>query len=415
MDFTRNSQSPVELTYAVEWPRFGPYHIARLLAAKERLYKEKIKLVAIETASTEANYQWDEVKTDHSLHRVVIFKDTDYCMLSPNQIWDGMVDCLDTIRPDVVVVCGYAFPEALASIWWARYNNKGVVLMSDSNSFDAPRTWYREHIKRLILNQCDAALVAGTTAHSYIHNLGMSNEQIFIGLDVIDNQHFGNPRFQGDYYLSWLSKQPFFLCVSRFIEKKNLLNLLFAYANYCREFNNENYWRLVLIGDGPLKPEIEGLRNELDLLNKLILPGFLQYDQLPDIYQSASAFILPSSVEQWGLVANEAMASGLPVMVSRKAGCAVDLVNEGENGWGFDPMDVDQMTTLMLRMHYLPEQQRLIMGYKSKAIIDEWNTDLFSKNLLKSGTLAFNNAFKRNRKNFIALSLIRQIGHNKPL
>ena len=80
------------------------------------------------------------------------------------------------------------------------------------------------------------------------------------------------------------------------------------------------------------------------------MPGFKQYDELPIYYGLAGAFIHASTTEQWGLVVNEAMAAGLPVIVSERCGCAPDLVENGRNGFTFDPYDVDALTHLMLKM-----------------------------------------------------------------
>ena len=70
-------------------------------------------------------------------------------------------------------------------------------------------------------------------------------------------------------------------------------------------------------------------RSALGLDNDVIFPGFIQYDELPAYYGLAKAFIHASTVEQWGLVVNEALAAGLPVLVSERCGCAPDLVREG--------------------------------------------------------------------------------------
>jgi glycosyltransferase involved in cell wall biosynthesis len=85
-------------------------------------------------------------------------------------------------------------------------------------------------------------------------------------------------------------------------------------------------------------------------------------------------------MEQWGLVVNEAMASGLPVLVSKRCGCAADLVQEGGNGWTFDPRNEEEMATLMLKVAS-DEKERLKMGRKSRQIITEWGPARFASGL----------------------------------
>jgi glycosyltransferase involved in cell wall biosynthesis len=107
------------------------------------------------------------------------------------------------------------------------------------------------------------------------------------------------------------------------------------------------------------------------------LVGAKGYAELPSYYSHAGAFIHASTTEQWGLVVNEAMASGLPVLVSNRCGCATDLVKEGVNGWTFDPCNEEQMADLMLRIAG-DEEQRKTMGLRSREIIAEWGPDRFA-------------------------------------
>src|SRR5206468_501416 len=100
------------------------------------------------------------------------------------------------------------------------------------------------------------------------------------------------------------------------------------YARY-RMAAGPGAWSLVVLGDGVLRGDLEQLRTELNLGDHVLFPGFKQYDELPAYYGLATAFIHASMVEPWGLVVNEAMAAGLPVLVSARCGCAWDLVEEG--------------------------------------------------------------------------------------
>ena len=113
------------------------------------------------------------------------------------------------------------------------------------------------------------------------------------------------------------------------------------------------------------------------------MPGFKQYEELPTYYASAGAFIHASTIEQWGLVVNEAMASGLPVLVSNRCGCAKDLVREGVNGFTFDPYNEEQLADLMVRIAS-DEVARYQMGARSREIIAEWGTDRFASGVKAS-------------------------------
>ena len=160
-----------------------------------------------------------------------------------------------------------------------------------------------------------------------------------------------------------------------------------AYARYLEmteklEIGNRKseIWKLVLLGDGPLRESLKSQITTLNLCDHVLLPGFKQYDELPAYFGLAGAFVHASTTEQWGLVVNEAMASGLPVIVSNRCGCAADLVQEGVNGFTFDPCNVEQLANLML----LVSDFRFPIsdfGAASERIISAWGPEHFANGL----------------------------------
>jgi glycosyltransferase involved in cell wall biosynthesis len=177
----------------------------------------------------------------------------------------------------------------------------------------------------------------------------------------------------------------YFLAVNRFIAKKNLTRLLLAYARY-RSQRGEHAWKLVMLGDGPLRESLYEQCRDLQLEKDVLFPGFAQYDLLPAYYGLASAFVHASVVEQWGLVVNEAMAAGLPVIVSNRCGCVPELVSEGRNGFTFDPFDVAELTGLMARVSDHPNLDG--MGEASRTIIGQWSPDRFAEGMLRAAETA---------------------------
>src|SRR4030095_2671554 len=94
---------------------------------------------------------------------------------------------------------------------------------------------------------------------------------------------------------------------------------------------------------------IEARSAALGIANAVTIAGFVNQRALPDWYASADTLVLPSdSRETWGLVVNEAMAAGLPVIVSNAAGCSVDLVRERDNGFTYPCGDVDTLADRMV-------------------------------------------------------------------
>ena len=140
----------------------------------------------------------------------------------------------------------------------------------------------------------------------------------------------------------------------------------------------------MLLGDGALRSAVESRIARPDLAGSVVLAGFRQYDELPAWYGLASAFVHASTTEQWGLVVNEAMASGLPVLVSNRCGCAPDLVEDGVNGFTFDPYDVEALAGLMQRVAAMTDERRAAMGRAGQRIIADWGPERFADGLMQA-------------------------------
>src|SRR5205823_9777740 len=136
---------------------------------------------------------------------------------------------------------------------------------------------------------------------------------------------------------------------------------------------------LVLLGDGPLKSDLCRLISDLCLHGHIHLPGFKPYQELPAYYGLAKAFVHVSTSEQWGLVVNEAVASGLPVIVSNRCGCVPELING--NGFTFDPFNEQQLSELLLRLALLRDDERKSLGDASCKIAANFAPDRFADGL----------------------------------
>ncbi len=241
-------------------------------------------------------------------------------------------------------------------------------------------------IKGKLVGLFSSALVAGTRASDYLIRLGMPAGQIFFGYDVVDNAYFGSRaeaiRADADKIREHFDlPQNYFMASARFVEKKNLSRLLEAFALY--RLHSKTSWSLVLLGDGPLRSDLFAQVDALGLRDEVVMPGFKQITDLPAYYALAGAFVLPSLEEPWGLVVNEAMASGLPVLVSSRCGCAPELVRDGVNGFTFDPQNVGEMARYMLRVSS-PEFPRSAFGKNSGEIVAEWGPERFAQELSKA-------------------------------
>ncbi|NBC16191.1 MAG: glycosyltransferase [Bacteroidetes bacterium] len=370
------------LRLCVQWPRFGPYHLARLRAVHRFLAARGGDLVGLETAGREATYAWRQEDAATAFRREQVFPESQFEAIDPRRMHRGVVAALDRLQPDAVAINSYSLPDARAALWWARQHRRVAILMSDSKADDAPRSAWREALKQQIVQAFDAALVAGTPQRAYYASLGLPEACIFTGYDVVDNAFFAEGAARARQHpeavrhLPGLADDtPFFLASNRFIPRKNLGTLLRAYAAYRQRATQP--WRLVLLGDGPERARLEALAADVA---GVTFAGFRQVEELPAYYGLAAVFVHPARRDQWGLVVNEAMASGLPVLVSTGAGCAHDLVQDGENGFRFDPEDPEALAELMRRMASA-EADLDAMGQRSRQIIRRWSPEVFAERL----------------------------------
>lgn len=364
---------------AIIFDRLGPYHVARLEAAARSLH-----VVAIEVCAMSDEYAWDRIDAVRGFQRKTLFSlaEGDSSKQSSACIRTRIEAALDEANPMAVFIPGWTSPAALAALRWSVLNNRPAILMSETTAFDDSRKWYRERIKGRIVRLFSAALVGGKLHADYLVALGLPRSRVFLGYDAVDNDYFARRareiRNQGSQVRESSNlPENYFLASARFIEKKNLPLLVRAYAEY-RKAAGEDSWKLVLLGDGPLRSGLERLVLDLDVEDSVIMPGFKQYAELPNYYSLAGAFVHASTTEQWGLVVNEAMASGLPVLVSDRCGCAPELVRETENGFSFDPRSPEALTKLMLRVAGMPVELRQKMGELSQRIISDFAPEHFA-------------------------------------
>jgi glycosyltransferase involved in cell wall biosynthesis len=253
----------------------------------------------------------------------------------------------------------------------------GTVLCSESKRDDKSRYFVKEGAKSGIVRSIDSFLVGGAPHVEYMAELGASRDDIFTGYDVVDNQYFREKSARSNTVLEAVGGE-YFLTSNRFVARKNLPRLVRAYKAYRNQVKNP--WRLVLLGGGPDRSRIETLISEKEV-SGVVFPGFKQIEELPGYYGSAKCFIHPALREQWGLVVNEAMAAGLPVLVSETAGCRYDLVNGGENGLLFDPSSEVEIAERMCEMHRMSGEKREKMGERSSEIIANWGPSRFGRGL----------------------------------
>jgi 1,2-diacylglycerol 3-alpha-glucosyltransferase len=373
------------LRIAALFDMLGPYHVARIDALARHA-----DVLGLEVASRSGVYEWDRVEEPVRFERQTLFDVADSRQIPYPEIAQAVVPALTHFRPDVVLIPGWASRGALAALGWCLARKTPAVAMSETTASDHVRASWKERLKRQILGCFRAGLVGGEPQRAYLASLGMDEKTISLGYNAVDNAHFceGAARARADATLRTRLGTPehFFLASARFIPIKNLIRLLEAFARF-RQMRPETRTGLVLLGDGEQRRELEALRSRLNLKDFAVFPGFRQYNELPGYYGLAAAFIHISRIEPWGLVVNEAMAAGLPVVVSRQCGCADTLVRDGENGFVV-PYDSIEVIAERLAQLDIDDALRARMGARSQEIVAAWSPERFVQGACEAAAIA---------------------------
>jgi glycosyltransferase involved in cell wall biosynthesis len=378
----------------VVFHHIGPYHHARLNAAADSL-----SVTGIEW-SAKGSDAWGAAATPARYHKVSLFPEATDHYPDKAELRRAFWSALEQANPDVVAVNGWNNFGSLIAANCCLRRRIPMVVMSESSRQDAPRTSWKEAIKRRLVGLYSAALVGGQRHVEYLAELGMPRERVFIGYDVVDNDYFGrrtaeirNSKFEIRDKRGL--PENYFLASARFIEKKNLSSLIEAYAQYRRrsEIAVKVPWDLVVLGDGPLRATLNSQLSTLNLNEHMHLPGFKPYDELPVYYALASAFVHASTTEQWGLVVNEAIASGLPVIVSDRCGCVPEVINS--NGFTFNPTNENELTARLLEMASLSDEERKRLGDNSYRIATNLAPERFGEGLERAASVAMGIPQKR--------------------
>jgi glycosyltransferase involved in cell wall biosynthesis len=364
------------------YSKLAPFHFDRLEVAGKLWEEHGARLTCIEVAAEQASYPWNRSTYAPSTFGYRTLFGDDYSALSYFELRRAIISTLDEVRPDVVVINGWGHRESLAALGWCCRNSVHRVLISDSQVIDKPRSAWKEALKKSFVTRCHAGFVGGTPHITYLASLGLPAEYSVVGCDVVNNALFapvsnnggGNGRGGKSDAIQVMS------CL-RFLNIKNIPTVLEALARV----RVSCHWTLA--GDGPERKNIQRLITKLGLQDRVSLPGLVSYDALPSMLSQADVYLQPSLSEPWGLAVNEALAAGLPAIVSRQCGCQEDLIRDGVNGFTFDAESPDNLIAVLEKM-WTRRSEWTEMGNASSEIITPWSLDLFARNLWRSCELA---------------------------
>lgn len=259
---------------------------------------------------------------------------------------------------ETVVVGGYSYPSAIMALLTSHILGSRVVMWLDGHVGSKAYL-----LKRVFLGLADHYIVASTKARESLIRLGIKPQVIDVVPLTVDVSAWGgfHPRLPANLESVFAEKQTgrVILFCGRFIPVKNI-DFVIELAARMKDVQDVTF---LLVGDGPLRGILQQKVQERGLSNIVFL-GFIPPEQLPPVFAMSEILLLPSLHESWGAVVNEALATGIPVMVSNVAGAA-DLVQHGKNGYIIDPRDIDRAEVL-LRGYLVDDRLQWEMKQRAK-------------------------------------------------
>jgi len=333
------------------------------------------------------NRQWkldlNKIKFPYKIlsHMVINLKIEDclYFIFNPTVLVD-----LWREKPDVIIGCGWVHPANYLALLYSRIRRKPFILFSESTVYET--SWRRVlglPLVKFMVKLADAYLTPGINAKEYLESLGAKKDKVFIVLNAVDSRFFySKSRLSVQQKLKIkrkfkISEGRVILYVGRLERVKGIEYLFDAYKNLESERGDT---ALVITGEGPFKKQLKE-KCKKERIKKVIFLGNIERNQMPRIYGIADLVVLPSWSEVWGLVINEAMSCGLPVISTESVGSSRDLIKNGVNGYVVKARDSQALYQAIKKV--LSNSKARKMGDNSRKIISDFTYQKMADGFIK--------------------------------
>lgn len=292
-----------------------------------------------------------------------------------------VINIFKSFNPEFVIINGYVGTAQVVSIRWCQKHRIPYAIETDtplhipeSKVKAVAKKWF---LRMLLKNEFCYGFPGGALQKENLVYYGISEEKNFImPMSVSESRitkvydNLPSKEVMKEKY--GIKGEHVFLFVGRLEPVKNVKILIEAYEKIKREKKDIS---LIIVGDGS---ESESLKELAKKTENITFAGYQTFPKLIDFYKIADTFILPSNYESWGLVVNEAMIMGIPVIVSDVVGCRKDLITE-KTGYCFKNNDVNSLYEKMLKIYsnhsidYRLETKKRIQSWNYKTYLERFN------------------------------------------
>jgi glycosyltransferase involved in cell wall biosynthesis len=310
--------------------------------------------------------------------------------------WKNLWQLVTNGEFDAVCLGGYYFREAWTVLLAAKRKRIPVIVCTDAHSLESRRAkskftlGIKKQIVGRIFRMAAAVITSSSNAEIFLQSLGVPSERIFMGRSVVDNAwwtehtaHLDRAALRRELNLP--PEARIVLYCAKLQPWKRPGDLLEAFS---RADVSGSY--LLFAGDGPLRAMLEQRSRDLGVADRVHFLGFVNQTRLPGVYVASDVLVLPSDYEPFGLVINEAMLCGCPVVVSDRVGARYDLVYEDETGSVFPCGNVEALAKILRSL--LNDPSRLDrMGAAAKERMLSWTPELNIATFLEAVEVAVSN------------------------
>jgi glycosyltransferase involved in cell wall biosynthesis len=288
---------------------------------------------------------------------------------------------LNRVHPDVLICGGYNYLACWTAARWAKRHHVPFLLWTESTASDRRNVrLVVEILKKRFLDFCTGFVVPGKSSLNYLKELGIGESQVFTAPNAVDTALFSaiaTATQKGSANIRARHQLPphYFLYAGRLVEAKGIFDLLDAYGRLSADIRRSV--GLVFVGDGADQPKLVAQAAQINP-GRIQVLDFLQRERLGEVYALALSLIFPTHSDPWGLVVNEAMACGLPVIATSVAGCTPDLIADGWNGFVVPPRDSFQLAAAMEKLSSNSDL-RIKMGQNSRERVEAHSPEAWAQ------------------------------------
>lgn len=280
-------------------------------------------------------------------------------------------------RPDAVISGALGFHTLQALLYRKLHPETRLIVWATlSEHTEQGRGRLRERLRRWLLRQADGVLVNGKSGTRYVRQFGVPIERIFQVPYTTDVRRFGSTPLRRDPSQAYR-----LLYVGQLTERKGLLPFLSSLDRWAK-LHPQREVQFWLVGDGPQRDELAHLCLSTNV--QLHLLGNVAYPELPQVYAQGGILAFPSLADEWGVVVNEGMAAGLPVLGSLYSQAVEELVREGETGWLFRPDHAEELYAALDRALGTPPSLLEKMRFRAREIAAAITPEAMADRILRA-------------------------------